>query len=64
MVGLGCVFMLRGKVITYASKQLKVHEMIYLTHDLELAVLVFALNIWRHDLFGVHADVFTDYKRL
>ena len=61
-VGLGCVIMQHGKVITYASKQLKTHEKNYPTHDLELAALVFALKIWRHYLYGVHADMFTDYK--
>ena len=56
--------MQNGKVITYASKQLKVHEKNYPTHDLELAAVVFALKIWRHYLYGVHADVFTDHKSL
>ncbi|WMV24550.1 hypothetical protein MTR67_017935 [Solanum verrucosum] len=40
--------MQRGKVIAYASRKLKVHEMNYLTHDLELAALLFSLKIWRH----------------
>ncbi|KAH0692437.1 hypothetical protein KY285_019534 [Solanum tuberosum] len=62
-VVLGCVLMQRGKVIAYASRQLKVHENNYPTHDLELAV-VFALKIWRHYLYGVHVDVFTDHKSL
>nr|ABI34336.1 hypothetical protein SDM1_41t00011 [Solanum demissum] len=62
-VGLGCVFMQHGKVIAYASRQLKIHEK-YLTHDLELAAVVFALKIWRHYLYGVHMDVFTDHKSL
>ena len=56
--------MQRGKVITYASRQLKVHEKNYPTHDLELAVMVFALKIWRHYLSGVHVDVFSDHKIL
>ena len=47
-VGLGCVLMERGKVIAYASRQLKVHEKNYQPHDLELAAVVFALKIWRH----------------
>nr|ABI34333.1 Gag-pol polyprotein, putative [Solanum demissum] len=47
-VGLGCVLMKNGKVIAYASRKLKVHEKNYLTQDLELAALVFALKIWRH----------------
>ena len=49
-VALGCVLMQRDKVITYASRQLKVHKKNYPTHDLELATLVFALKIWRHYL--------------
>ncbi|MCQ7842167.1 Ty3/Gypsy family RNase HI domain-containing protein, partial [Salmonella enterica] len=51
-------------VIAYASRQLRVHEKNYLTLDLELAVVVFALKIWRHYLYGVHVDVFTDHKSL
>ncbi|TYK02180.1 ty3-gypsy retrotransposon protein [Cucumis melo var. makuwa] len=45
--GLGCVLMQQGKVVAYASRQLKSHEQIYPTHNLELAVVVFALKIWR-----------------
>ncbi|KAH0706017.1 hypothetical protein KY285_010545 [Solanum tuberosum] len=56
--------MQRGKVIAYASRKLKVHEKKYLTHDLELATVVFALKIWRHYLYGVHVDVFIDHKSL
>jgi hypothetical protein len=41
--GLGCVLMQHGKVIAYASRQLKPHEVNYLVHDLELAAVVFAL---------------------
>ncbi|GKF32444.1 putative reverse transcriptase domain-containing protein, partial [Tanacetum coccineum] len=48
--GLGCVLMQRGKVIAYASRQLKTHEKNYTTHDLELGAVVFALNTWRHYL--------------
>ena len=44
--GLGCVLMHRGKVIAYASFQLKSYEQNYPTHDLELAAMVFALKIW------------------
>ncbi|GJS04730.1 putative reverse transcriptase domain-containing protein [Tanacetum coccineum] len=47
-IGLGCVLMQRGKVITYASRQLKINEKNYTTHDLELGAVVFALKIWRH----------------
>ena len=56
--------MQRGKVIAYASRQLKVHEKNYPTHDLELVAVVFAVMIWRHYLYGVHVDVFTDHKSL
>ena len=52
------------KVIAYASKQLKIHEKNYPTHDLELAAVIFSLKLWRHYLQGVHVDVFTDYKSL
>ena len=44
-VRMGCVLIQRGKVIVYASSQLKVHERTYLTHDLELAAVVFAFKI-------------------
>ncbi|KAL0549996.1 hypothetical protein IC582_014491 [Cucumis melo] len=43
--GLGCVLMQQGKVVAYASRQLKSHEQNYPTHDLELAAVVFALKI-------------------
>ncbi|GJX65665.1 putative reverse transcriptase domain-containing protein [Tanacetum coccineum] len=51
-MGLGCVLMQRGKVIAYASRQLKIHEQNYTTHDLKLGAVVFALKIWRHYLYG------------
>ena len=50
--GLGCVLMQEGRVITYASHQLRKHEANYSTHDLELAAIVHALKIWRHYLLG------------
>jgi hypothetical protein len=50
--GLGCVLMQEGRVIAYASRQLRRHELNYPTHDLELATVVHALKIWRHYLFG------------
>ena len=63
-VGFGCVLMQHGKVIAYASRQLNVHEKNYPTCDLELAAVVFALKMWRHYLYGVHMDVYTDQKSL
>ena len=62
--GLGCVLMQRGKVIAYASRQLKTHEVNYTTHDLELGAVVFALKIWRHYLYGTKCTIFTDHKSL
>ncbi|KAG8496993.1 hypothetical protein CXB51_008184 [Gossypium anomalum] len=62
--GLGCVLMQDGKVIAYASRQLKPYEKNYLTHDLELATIVFALTIWRHYLYGETFYIFTDHKNL
>ena len=62
--GLGCVLMKHWKVIAYANRQHKVHERNYPTHDLELAAVVFDLKIWRHYLYGVHVDVFTNHKSL
>ncbi|WMV45669.1 hypothetical protein MTR67_039054 [Solanum verrucosum] len=63
-VGLGYVLRQHGKVIAYASRKLKVHEKNYMTHDLELAAVVFALKIWKHYLCGVHVDMFTNHKSL
>ena len=60
-IGLGAVLMQNGKVIAYASRQLKDHENNYLTHDLELAAVVFALKIWRHYLYGTKCEVYTDH---
>ncbi|WMV32565.1 hypothetical protein MTR67_025950 [Solanum verrucosum] len=56
--------MQNGKVIAYDSRQLKIHEWNYPTHDIELAAVVFALGICHQYLFGVHVDVFTDHKNL
>ncbi|KAI9186250.1 hypothetical protein LWI28_015260 [Acer negundo] len=62
--GLGCVLMQHGKVIAYASRQLKTHENNYPTHDLELAVVVFPLKIWRHYLYGETCEISIDHKSL
>ena len=58
MKGLGCVLMQHGKVVAYASRQLKEYEKNYPTHDLELAAVVFALKIWRHYLYGEKTQIF------
>ncbi|XP_070014742.1 uncharacterized protein [Nicotiana sylvestris] len=53
-----------GRVVAYASHQLKIHEKNYPMHDLELAAIVHALKIWRHYLYGVSCEVFTDHRSL
>ena len=63
-IGLGCVLMQNGKVIAYASRQLKEHEKNYPTHDLELAAVVHALKMWRHYLYGAQFEMFTDHQSL
>ncbi|KAL2230621.1 UNVERIFIED_CONTAM: Transposon Tf2-12 polyprotein [Sesamum indicum] len=62
--GLGCVLMQNVKVIAYASRQLRNHELNYPTHDLELAAIVHALKIWRHYLYGEKFQIFADHKSL
>jgi hypothetical protein len=62
--GLGCVLMQHGRVIAYASRQLKSHDVNYPVHDLELAAMVFALRVWRHYLYGTQVQIFTDHKSL
>ena len=61
---LGCVLMQSGRVVAYGSRQLKNHEQNYTTHDLELAAIVFALNIWHHYLYVEQFEVFLDHKSL
>ncbi|GKE26731.1 putative reverse transcriptase domain-containing protein, partial [Tanacetum coccineum] len=62
--GLGTVLMQKEKVITYASRQLKIHDKNYTTHDLELRAVVFALKMWRHYLYVTKCIVFTEHKSL
>ncbi|WVZ89916.1 LOW QUALITY PROTEIN: hypothetical protein U9M48_036264 [Paspalum notatum var. saurae] len=62
--GLGCVLMQEGRVIAYASRQLRKREANYPTHDLELAAVVHALKIWRHYLLGNTCHIYTDHKSL
>jgi hypothetical protein len=64
LLGLGGVLMQERQVVAYASRQLRVHELNYPTHDLELAGVVFALKIWRHYLYGVRFQLFTDHQSL
>ena len=62
--GHGGILMQEGRVVSYASRQLKPHELNYATHDLELAAVVHALKTWRHFLIGNHCEVYTDHKSL
>nr|GEV24200.1 hypothetical protein [Tanacetum cinerariifolium] len=63
-IELGFVLMQRGKMIAYASRQLKIHENNYTIYDLELGAVVFALKIWRHYLYGKTSVIYTDHKSL
>jgi hypothetical protein len=62
--GLGCVLMQDGHVVAYASRQLRKHVENYPTHDLELAVMVHALKIWRHCIIGKRCEVYSEHKSL
>ncbi|KAA3477596.1 DNA/RNA polymerases superfamily protein [Gossypium australe] len=62
--GLGCVLMQDEKVIAYTSNQLKSHECNYLMHDRELVVVVFALMVWGHYLYGEKYYIYMDHKSL
>jgi ribonuclease HI len=62
--GLGCVLMQDGRVVAYASRQLRKHEVNYPTHDLELVAVVHALKIWRHYIMGKRCELYTDHKSL
>jgi hypothetical protein len=62
--GLGCVLMQDGRVIAYALRQLRKHEVNYPTHDLELAAVVHALKIWRHYLMEKRCELYTNHKSL
>jgi hypothetical protein len=62
--GLGCVLMQDGHVVAYASRQLRKHEEKYPSHNMELAVVVHALKIWRHYIIGKRCEVYSDHKSL
>ena len=52
------------RVMAYASRQLKKHELTYPTPDMELTAVIFALKTWRHYLYGATCQIFTDHKSL
>ena len=58
------VLMQHGKLVAYVSRKIKVREKNFLTHDFELAVVVFALKIWRNYLYGVRVDSYNNHKIL
>ena len=62
--GSGAVLMQDGGVIAYASRKLKKHEELYVTHDLELAAVMLALKLWRHYLVGRSFELKTDHQSL
>ena len=62
--GLGCVLMQEGRVIAYASRQLRKHELNYPTHNLELAAVAHALKISRHYILGNRCEIYTNHKSL
>src|SRR5262249_20210880 len=63
-VGLNYVLMQNRRVIAYASRQLRKHEVNYPTHDLEMAAMIVSLKIWRHYLYGEKCEIYTDHKSL
>ena len=62
--GIGGVLMQDGHVINYESRKLKEHEQNYATHDLEIAVIIHALNMWRHYLMGKNFELRTNHDEL
>lgn len=62
--GLGWVLIHNGRVIAYASLQLKPYELNYPIHDFELVAMVFALKISRYYLHRVSYEIYTDDKSL
>lgn len=62
--GLGCMLMQLNKVVAYASRQLKIHEKNYPTHDLELGAIIFALKCWPHYLYHEKFEVYFNHKSL
>jgi len=62
--GLGCMLMQHGRVVAYASCQLRPHGLNYPTHDLELATFIFAFKILRHYLCGERFQIFTNHQSL
>ena len=62
--GLGRVLTQEGNVIAYEFRKLKIYENNYATYDLELAIVIHALKMWRHHLIGRKFILMTDNKGL
>lgn len=62
--GLGCVLMQQEKMITYASRHLKLYEENYHTNDMDLEDVIFTLKTWRHYLYRETYEIYTDHKSL
>ena len=62
--GLGGVLTQERHVISYESRKLKIHEKNYATYDLELAVFIHTLKMWRHHLIGRKFILMIDNKGL
>ncbi|MCO5566563.1 hypothetical protein L7F22_020240 [Adiantum nelumboides] len=62
--GVGGILRQEGYPIAYESRQLRIHERNYLTHDLELLAVVHALKKWRHYLLSQIFELVTDHKSL
>jgi hypothetical protein len=61
---LGCVCMQDGRVVAYAPRQLRKHEVKYPTHDLELATVLHTIKIWTYYLMGKRCELCIDHKSL
>ena len=62
--GIGGVLNQNGQIMCYESRKLKEHEKNYATHDLELAIVLHALKIWRHYLMGKKFELRTYHHGL
>ena len=61
-IGLECVLLQEMKVLAYGSRQLKMHEQNYPTHNLELTTIIYVFKLWRHYLYEEQFEIFTDHK--
>jgi hypothetical protein len=62
--GLRGVLMQEGQVIFYEYRKLNEHEVNYVTHDMELGAIVYALKMWRHYLLGRIFVLMTNHSGL